>query len=287
MESNEQHIPILEFLYGRPGGVNIPELSEVPDGLGDLIRDIFNGLQLSNEQLHEHIVTLQAQNKDLDAYARTVAHDLKEPLAVMVLTSNLINKIPDLTRDELNEHLQQIRSTAYQMNTIINTLLFFAKVSRAEAPVERVDMGWVVKNVRDRLSHMINEYQGQLDLPESWPDAIGYAPWLEEVWANYISNALKHGGQPPRVELGASPQTDGMVRFWARDNGPGLPPHEQAQLFAPFSQINPIDARGEGLGLLIAFRIVEKLGGQVGVESEVGKGSQFFFTLPANISAVS
>ena len=282
MESNEQHIPILEFLYRKPG-VNIPELSEVPDGLGDLIRDIFNGLQLSNEQLHEHIVTLQAQNKDLEAYARTVAHDLKEPLAVMVLTSNLINKIPDLTRDELNEYVQQIRSTAYQMNTIINTLLLFAKVSRAETPVERVDMGWVVKNVRDRLSPMINEYQAQLDFPQSWPDAIGYAPWLEEVWANYISNALKHGGQPPRVELGASPQTDGMVRFWTRDNGLGLPPHEQARLFAPFSQINPIDARGEGLGLSIVIRIVEKLGGQVGVESEVGKGSQFFFTLPADV----
>lgn len=283
MESNEHHIPILEFLYGRPD-VNIPELSEAPDGLGDLIRDIFNGLQLSNEQLHEHIVTLQAQNKDLDAYARTVAHDLKEPLSVMILTSNLINKIPDLTRDELNEYLQQIRSTAYLMNTIINTLLFFAKVNRAEAPVERVDMGWVIKNVRDRLSHMINEYQAQLDLPQSWPDAIGYAPWLEEVWTNYISNALKHGGHPPRVELGASHQTDGMVRFWTRDNGPGVPPHEQARLFAPFSQISPIDARGEGLGLSIVLRIVEKLGGQVGVESEAGKGSQFFFTLPADMS---
>lgn len=279
METCEQHIPILDFLDR-----NIPGLSETPHGLGDSIRDVFNGLQLSNEQLHEHIVTLQAKNKDLEAYARTVAHDLKEPLAVMVLTSNLINKIPDLTHDELDEYLQQIRSTAYQMNTIINTLLLFARVGRAEAPVERVDMGWVVKNVRDRLSHMINEYQAQLDLPQSWPDALGYAPWLEEVWANYISNALKHGGQPPRVELGASPQTDGMVRFWTRDNGPGLPPHEQARLFAPLSRINPIDARGEGFGLSIVLRIVEKLGGKVGVESELGKGSQFFFTLPADVS---
>lgn len=284
MGTYNQHIPILDFLYRKPG-VNIPGLSEAPHGLGDLIWDVFNGLQLSNEQLQEHIVTLQAKNEDLEAYARTVAHDLKEPLAVMVLTSNLITKIPDLSRDELNEYLQQIRSTAYQMNTIINTLLLFAKVSRAEAPVERVDMDWVVKNVRDRLSHMINEYQAQLDLPQSWPVAIGYAPWLEEVWTNYISNALKHGGQPPRVELGASTQTDGMVRFWTRDNGPGVPPHEQARLFAPLSQVSPSDARGDGLGLSIVLCIVEKLGGQVGVESEVGRGSQFFFTLPADVSA--
>jgi signal transduction histidine kinase len=132
---------------------------------------------------------------------------------------------------------------------------------------------------------MIMERQAQLDLPPSWPNAIGYAPWLEEVWANYISNALRHGGQPPRVELGASTQPDGMVRFWTRDNGPGLPPHEQARLFAPFNQTCSIDATGQGLGLSIVHCIVEKLGGQVGVESEVGKGSQFFFTLPADVSA--
>jgi two-component system sensor histidine kinase/response regulator len=136
-------------------------------------------------------------------------------------------------------------------------------------------MAWVVKNVRDRLSHMINEHQARLDLPESWPDAIGYAPWLEEVWANYISNALRYGGQPPRVELGASTQPDGMVRFWTRDNGPGLPPEAHARLFAPLNPINPMNTQGHGLGLSIVLRIVEKLGGQVGLESEAGQGNLF------------
>ena len=280
MESYDQHVPILEFLYKNPD-TNRQGSSQAPENLDESIRDAFNDLQRVKMQLCEHVAILQAQNKELEAYASTVAHDLKEPLAIMVLTSNLITKIPDLTPDELKEYLQQIKSTAYQMNTIINTLLLFAKVSRSEAPIERVDMGWVVKNVRDRLSHMIKEHQAQLDLPPSWPEAVGYAPWLEEVWANYISNALKHGGRPPRVELGASTQPDGMVRFWTRDNGPGVSPDDQARLFAPFSQIRSFYTPGQGLGLSIAFRIVEKLGGQVGVESEPGKGSQFFFTLPA------
>jgi signal transduction histidine kinase len=283
MESYAQRVPILDFLY-RKSGMNSQGFSVAPENLEDLIRDAFDDLQRSKVQLGEHVAALQAQNKELDAYASTVAHDLKEPLAVMILTANVITRVTDLTFEELQEYLQQIRSNAYQMNTIIDSLLLFAKVSRAEAPVERVDMAWVVKNVRDRLSHMINEHQARLDLPESWPDAIGYAPWLEEVWANYISNALRYGGQPPRVELGASTQPDGMVRFWTRDNGPGLPPEAHARLFAPISQVNPMSTQGHGLGLSIVLRIVEKLGGQVGLESEAGQGNLFFFTLPATSS---
>jgi two-component system sensor histidine kinase/response regulator len=121
---------------------------------------------------------------------------------------------------------------------------------------------------------------------------VGHGPWIEEVWANYISNALKYGGSPPRIELGADPPppsppsggTEGearMVRFWVRDNGPGLTPEEQARLFTPFTRLEQVRAKGHGLGLSIVRRIVEKLGGQVGVESEVGQSSTFSFTLPA------
>jgi two-component system, sensor histidine kinase and response regulator len=285
MESYEQRVPILDFL-ARKTDLNLEEFSEAPENLEDSIRDAFDDLQCAQLRLHEHVAALRARNKELEDYASTVAHDLKQPLAAMILTANLITRTPDLTVEELHEDLQQIRSTAYQMNTIINSLLLFAKVSRAEAPVERLDMAWVVKNVRDRLSQMINEHQGRLDLPESWPEAFGYGPWVEEVWANYISNALKHGGRPPRVELGASTQSDGMIRFWTRDNGPGLPPEAQTRLFAPLSQINPMRTQGHGLGLSIVLSIVEKLGGQVGLESEAGKGNLFFFTLPATASTL-
>jgi signal transduction histidine kinase len=214
-----------------------------------------------------------------------VAHDLKDPLTVMIVTSDLISEVPDLTHKELTDYLQQIRFTAYDMNRIIDNLLLFAEVSKAEAPMEPMDMARVVAAIRKRLSYMIKERQVQIDLPQAWPVAIGYAPWIEEVWANYISNAIKHGGRPPRVELGASPQPDGMLRFWARDNGPGLPQKAQARLFTPFSQIDRLHNPGHGLGLSIVYQIVEKLGGQVGVESELGQGSLFFFTLPANSAA--
>ena len=110
---------------------------------------------------------------------------------------------------------------------------------------------------------------------------------MEEIWANYISNALKYGGKPPRIELGAnllppspaSPSAE-MVRFWVRDNGPGLSKEAQAQLFTPFTRLHKDRAEGHGLGLSIVQQVVERLGGQVGVDSQEGRGSQFYFTLP-------
>jgi signal transduction histidine kinase len=126
---------------------------------------------------------------------------------------------------------------------------------------------------------MIEKHYVEIVVPNTWPVALGHGPWVEEVWVNYLSNALKYGGQPPRVELGATEQTDGTVRFWVRDNGPGLTAEEQTRLFRLFTRLDRVRAKGHGLGLSIAQRIVEKLGGQVGVESEIGQGSVFSFTL--------
>jgi signal transduction histidine kinase len=287
MEPYNQRVPILEFLFRKPV-VGLPKFSEVnPNNPEDQIQAVFDDLQRSQVQLSEHITILQSKNKELEAYAYTVAHDLKEPLAVMILTSNLINRIPNLTPEELKEYLGQIRSTAYQMNAIINNILLFAKVSKAEAQLEPIDMAQVVENVVKRINVIVKERQAQIDLPEHWPAVIGYAPWIEEVWANYLSNALKYGGQPPQIELGASIQTDGMVRFWIRDHGPGIPTEKQAELWQPYNQINPGRDSNHGLGLSIVHRIVEKLGGQVGFESETGKGSLFFFTLKADTRSVN
>jgi len=141
-----------------------------------------------------------------------------------------------------------------------------------------LDMASIVPQAHQRLSFMIEEYQAEIVWPQTWPTAMGYGPWIEEVWVNYMSNALKYGGQPPHVELGAD--AAGTVRFWVRDNGPGLSPEEQTRLFTPFTRLEQARAKGHGLGLSIVRRIVEKLGGQVGVESEVGAGSLFWFTLP-------
>jgi signal transduction histidine kinase len=96
---------------------------------------------------------------------------------------------------------------------------------------------------------------------------------------NYLSNACKYGGEPPHVELGAV-QGGNTVRFFVRDSGIGIAAEDQEQLFTPFTQVGRHQVKGHGLGLSIVYRIVTKLGGEVGVESWPEQGSEFWFTLP-------
>lgn len=279
MVAQNQKVSLFEAETRKPW-LNFPktiEATEIPDRLFRESCDDFKHLY---EEVYKQVAAMQAQNQDLKAYAHMVAHDLKDPLAVLIVTSDLLVEIPNLPRQELKEYLGQIRSTAYEMDTIIHNLLLFSEVDKTEVRLESVDMKKVVTAVLVRMKYLIKDFYAQVEAPAVWPDALGYAPWIEEVWANYISNAIKHGGRPPVIELGYSPMRDGTVRFWARDNGPGVLPEVGAHLFKAYGSTGEKRQSGHGLGLSIVASIIDKLGGQVGVESEPGNGSTFFFTLP-------
>src|SRR5512145_1437862 len=165
MTSYDQRVSLLEFLYRKPG-VTLSEVPEAPETLACLIRDVFDDLQRSKMQLREQVTSLEERNKELEEYAYTVAHDLKEPLTVLIMTADSIKDVPDLTGEELKEYLLQLKSTAYVMKNIIKSLLLFAQVSKADAPREAVQMAQVVENVQTRLSYMIRERQAQLVFPQ-------------------------------------------------------------------------------------------------------------------------
>jgi len=217
---------------------------------------------------------------ELDAFAHTVAHDLKNPLsAVLGFAEFLTAADVHLSDKDVAESLQAVNQSARKMNSIIEELLLLAGVRKTEAERQPVEMAAVVSGALQRVSHMKAEYAPEIVLPGAWPVALGYGPWLEEVWANYLSNGMKYGGKPPRLELGADATGD-KVRFWVTDNGPGLTPEQRSRLFVPFSRLHQVRATGSGLGLSIVRRIMEKLGGEAWIESEPGKGSKFGFTLP-------
>ncbi len=222
---------------------------------------------------------LQAYVEELDMFAGAVAHDLKSPLTSVIGFSDLLR---GFIKDEMPLSLvNRISDTGHKMDALINELLLLAKVRQSEVSITSVNMRDLAVEAVQRLDFAIEESQAAIIWMDGiWPQALGYPGWLEEVWVNYISNAIKYGGHPPKVMLGADQPQNGTVRYWVQDDGLGLSAEDQTKLFSRFERLDQINIKGHGLGLAIVKRIVEKLGGQVGVESEPGKGSLFYFILP-------
>lgn len=241
------------------------------------------------EELEQQAMQLQARNEELDAFAHTVAHDLKNPVSLVTTSADLLaDEQFDMDEQERLQCASTIARAGRKMDNIIQELLLLSQLRKADVEKQPLDMAHIVQEARQRLAQMSAVYQAEITLPASaWPVTLGYGPWIEEVWVNYLSNAIKYGGKPPRIELGVETLPDGIVRFWIRDSGPGISPEAQARLFTPFMRLDQVHARGHGLGLSIVRRIVEKLGGQVGLESTAGQGSLFYFTLPAAPDPVS
>ncbi|MEM7343648.1 MAG: HAMP domain-containing sensor histidine kinase [Chloroflexota bacterium] len=229
------------------------------------------------------IEELQTRNEELDAFAYTVAHDLLNPLSVLTgLIELTIDNFEGLPPQVIKDNLVMIAESGDKAITIVQELLLLTTASKETVPIMPLDMGVIIGETTYRLQRMIDDSQAEIILPKAWPQAVGYAPWIEEVWVNYISNAIKYGGKPPVIQLGAVMLGNHQIKFWVKDNGLGLTSGEQAQLFTPFTRLQKNDVEGHGLGLAITERIIKKLGGDVGIESRgvAEEGCVFSFTLP-------
>lgn len=242
---------------------------------------LFRDLKEREQTLQRRSLELEERNEDLDAFAHTVAHELGEPLAAISVAATALQS-PALPQRDRRDYVDGIVSMARKMGHIIDDLLTLAMVRKAQVVLEPVDMGTIIATALERSDQMIEARQAVILKPKEWPAAMGNPAWVEEVWANLISNALKYGGSPPRLEMGAGGMApDCSVRFWLHDNGPGLDPDAQSRLFRPITWAGHRQSLGHGLGLAICRQIVEKMGGTIGVESQVGYGSLFYFTLPS------
>jgi PAS domain S-box-containing protein len=282
-------------LVGKGGRKTFIEKNVAPirDDTGDVagivlvFRDITERKEME-DTLRQYSRELETRNRELDAFARTVAHELKNPLGRVIGFANLLTRdSPGMTKGQALQCLRLIAKNGKTMDEIIDQLLLLAQARKAEVPIEPVELDGIVAKARKRLAHMISQNDAKIVEPIEWPTVLGHAPWLEEVFVNYISNAIKYGGDPPVIRLGATVQADQKVRLWVRDNGRGIPREAQDKLFTPFTQLDQSASDGYGLGLSIVRLIVEKLDGGVGVESELGQGSTFSFTLPGPATMLS
>lgn len=220
---------------------------------------------------------------ELDAFAHTVAHDLKNPIAVVSMRAQLLRDMWQSVDDAtLLEQVVELEKGATRLNNIVDELLLLAGIGRQAVVPKPIEMAGVIQEAIGRVENLVQQSKARIARPAEWPVAVGHGPWVAEIWTNYLSNAIKYGGTPPEIRLGADVDPERKcVRFWVHDNGPGLTAEQQARLFQLFSRVTETRVKGHGLGLSIVRRIADKLEGRAGVESQPGTGSRFWFELPA------
>lgn len=236
------------------------------------------------EEARRYAAEIEERNRELDAFTHTVAHDLNSPLSQIVNDTYLLDL--ELGKDlspEARRYLNRIQTLATKMSEMISGLLLLASVGHTDEVTYSLDPTPRIEAAIKRFEQTI-EMQGiTVRSQEVYPPVIAYGPWLEEVFANLIGNAVKYF-QPanPQPEIAVEGELTGdFVRFVVRDNGPGIDPAFFDSLFEVFTRVPSSQKQGLGIGLSIVKRIVTKLGGRVYVESKIEEGSTFFVELPA------
>ncbi len=244
-----------------------------------------NKLKETNQQLKTEVEERGRLIDDLDSFAHAVAHDLRSSLGSVYSFSEIIQEsIKENDTAMLEDMASHIRTASKKAMNITQELLILATVSHQDIERKPLDMARIFSDAKKQIQQSIAESNAQITAPDEWPQATGHATWVEEVWVNYLTNSIKYGGSPPEIIVGACITEANMARFWIQDNGQGISPRDQHLLFKKYTRLAPEKADGYGLGLSIVKRIVEKLDGKVGIESngEKGKGAKFWFELPLN-----
>lgn len=244
-------------------------------GILSFVRDITER-KITERALQNQTIELQQRNEDLDAFGHTLAHDLKNSIQIIQGFSEVLLQSEEIQNNEVEEQLEYIYNASLKMGSVIEGLMQLSGLRKKKVTLEPLDMNSVISEVLERLKNLVEGVQ--INLPAEWHVALGYPPWVEEVWLNYVSNGIKYGGSPPVLTLGSTEKDDQVV-FWIQDQGPGLRKEEIESIFRPLVRLNPQTADGHGLGLSIVRRIAGKLGGKAWVESQLGQGSKFCFSL--------
>jgi two-component system, sensor histidine kinase and response regulator len=239
-------------------------------------------LEKGRRILEEKVEELARSNADLEHFAYVASHDLTEPLRVM---ASFLGLLATRYRDRLdadgNEFIQFAVDGAVRMTSLINDILRFSRVGTNAAPPAPTSAGEALKTALDDLASSIGESRAAVTADEM-PRVMADGSQLTQVFQNLVGNAIKfRGPAAPEIHIAAERKNDEWV-FSVSDNGIGFPPEHAERIFKLFQRLH---GRGEypgnGIGLSVCKRIVERHGGRIWVDSQPGRGATFHFTLPA------
>jgi PAS domain S-box-containing protein len=226
---------------------------------------------------------LQRSNEELEQFAYISSHDLQEPLRMITSYLQLLQKKYQGHLDEkADQYIHFAVDGASRMQNLIQDLLDYSRVGAGNNELESVDCEFILNTVLSNLKTVIKENNATVShgpLPEVMADSIQ----IVQVFQNLILNGIKfHGEQVPKIHIAAEKKMSEWI-FSVQDNGIGIDPQYSERIFEIFKRLNSRERYpGTGIGLAICKKIVERHGGRIWVESELGKGSTFYFTLPIN-----
>jgi two-component system, sensor histidine kinase and response regulator len=251
------------------------QLIEARDELERRVEERTSELRHLNEELVR-------SNKELEAFAYIASHDLQEPLRMITSYVQLIQRSSQDVQltDETSEYLREVKEAAERMRQLINDLLDYSRVRTRLLECKPHALSHIVEKVIQNLQVAIRESKAEIHY-ENLPTLSVDEFQLVQIFQNLVSNAIKfRGNKPPRINISAVEQ-DGYWRFCVKDDGIGIAPEHHERIFKIFQRLHSREEyTGTGIGLAICRLAIERHGGTIWVESEVGKGSSFYLTLP-------
>ncbi len=235
----------------------------------------------AGEERERFLRALEAKNTEMERFTYTVSHDLKSPLfAIQGFTTLSREDLEQGTLENLARDLERVEKAAAKMDRLLNDTLQLSRIGRMANPPEEVSFGTIVEGALELVAAQIKTSGVDVSQVKDFPTV--HVDWerIEELLVNLIGNSIKYMGDQscPKIEIGCRVE-DGETIFFAEDNGMGIDPSLNKQVFELFYQVDK-SSKGTGAGLAIGKRIVEAHGGRIWMESEKGKGCTICFTLP-------
>ncbi|HSI64938.1 MAG TPA: ATP-binding protein [Candidatus Saccharimonadia bacterium] len=256
------------------------------------------------EQLAQMARTLAEKNKELEAIVYVASHDLRSPLVniqgfskELARSCKLVETklagtgagslpgVQEALSEDIPEALGFILSSVGKMDALLAGFLRFSRLGRAAVTIVHLDMNRMMAEIVQTMEYQIKQAGASVKI-ENLPPCMGDAVQINQVFSNLIDNALKYRSldRPGAITISARSE-EGRSIYCVEDNGIGIDAAHQAKAFEIFHRLNPSTGSGEGLGLTIALRILERHDGRIWLESDVGKGTRFFVSLPAPAAA--